>query len=202
MKMLSSFSTTSIVTPENSYAGVSRSGTGAGFRNCAAKTSSSSTVEFDSNSYVFWVEYEATGGYAIARSDYVNGIFVAPVPVWKQPVLNGGIIDNKIVGISFADKSGSKSDFKDILYAASTTRVYATTNHYVDAASIVWYEIVTIGVGEANLFGGGSYSQFVYGSSYRASEHRGIAMAPSSSCNSDASIFRALEEKQEQEEQA
>ncbi len=196
MKGLSSFSTTSSVSPENSYAGVAHSASaGADFRNCAGKTSADLT--FDSSSYVFWVEYGAADGYAISRSDYTSGIFVTPVPVWKQ-----GNIDNLIVGISFADNGGSKTDSKDILYAASTTRVYATTTHYNPAASIVWYEIVTIGIGEAAQFGGGYAGKFLNGPSFLGSEHRGISTTPSTSCNSDSSLFRALEEETVEKEEA
>jgi len=199
-KMISEFSSMSSVTIENNYAGVSHSASAVPkFRNCAGKTSADLT--FDSSSYVFWVEYEATDGYAIARSDYTEGIFVTPVPVWKQGATLGGSqsADNLIVGISFADNGGSKSDSKDILYAASTTRVYATTTHYKAAVDIVWYEIVTIGIGESAQFGGGYAGKFVHGSTFLGSEHRGISTTPSSSCNSDASIFRALEEEVEEE---
>ena len=200
MKGLSAFTSTSSTATEiaNSNAGVAYST--ADFRNCAGKTKSDLT--FDSTSYVFWVEYGATDGYAIARSDYTSGTFVTPVPVWKQGVTTGGtqFSDNLIVGIAFADNGGTKTDSKDILYAASTTRIYATTTHYKAAASIVWYEIVVIGAGDANIFGGGYPGKFLNGDSFMGSEHRGISTTPSSYCNSDASVFRALEEEAKEEQ--
>jgi len=186
----------------NNFAGVSKTSTPSNFRNCAAKTAADLSFSSTSNTYVFWAEYFAPDGYAIARSDFSSGSFAAPVPIWKQGVTftsSSVVTDNAIVGIAFFDDGGSNSDTKDILYAASLTKLYATLTHYAPALSgVTWYELVEIGKGEAASFGGNT-GKVVYGTLFQGSEHRGISMAPLSTCNDQNTVYRELAEEVEGE---
>jgi len=52
------------------------------FRNCAG-TSLTTGVGINPNSYVFWVEYGAANGFAVARSRFGSrGFFEPPQPLW------------------------------------------------------------------------------------------------------------------------
>jgi hypothetical protein len=214
-RQISSFSSSATT----STAGVARSSAN-NFRNCAAKTaSSSSTVSFVSDtSYVFWVELNAPDGYAITRADFSGGLFVSPVvPVWNGGATvnsatggSGGnagyATDVAIVGIAFADNGGTKAQTQtspaiDYLYAASTTKVYASFNAFNPVGTVTWYQLVTLGAGEAQPFGAfvgnviysGGSANTAYSGAYLGSEHRGIAYTPPAQCNAAQSVFRALE---------
>jgi len=115
----------------------------ANLRNCAGRTASAS-VAFDTQSSVFWVEFKAPDGFAVARSDYTSS-FSQPYPVWKQGATVNTIagvaqtetypplsLDNDIVGVTYYQWDGSttSSAQMDVVYVTSTTAMYASTNAF------------------------------------------------------------------------
>lgn len=202
--------------------GTASTGIASNLRNCAGKTASA-TVQFDAGSAVFWAEFSAPNGYAVQRADYSGGVFGSNSPIWKQGLtLNtlSGVantdtsypwsasstwtVDNAIVGVSYYQWDGSTNVAakQDVVYASSTTTLYASLNAFDSATSVSWYIVQKIGVGESAPLGqaGGSA---VYGSSYLGSEYRGVAYAPRS-CSATGQTFRALAApaKAEEEETA
>jgi len=118
-------------------------------RNCAGRTASAN-VAFDTQSAVFWVEFGADDGFAVARSDYTSG-FAQPYPVWKQgatvntiagntqvetyPPTSAANADNAIVGVTYYQWDGSttSSAKQDVVYVTSTTAMYASINAFTTA---------------------------------------------------------------------
>lgn len=244
--MPTSISTTVSLATE--YVGYSYTGNAKNLRNCAGKTASASTT-FDTSSAVFWVEYNASDGFAVQRSDYASG-FGYNYPIWKQGwtknrIINGtGFInsyydanyteflagtlysrgfegpsismDNLIVGVSYYQSS---SGMADVVYVASTTRMYAsiggsssitgsaftTTSLSLPTGctdrfclrAVDWYVINQIGVADALNFG--PAGKDTYGPSYNGSEYRGIAFAPTQCTTSGGLDFRRLGLQQDED---
>jgi len=120
-------------------AGVAATGNGVNFRNCAVKTSTSST-QFGLDAHVYWSEVNApedkTGfnnGYtfAVARSDF-STFFKVPVAIWST----GNLIertntpDSFVVGLTYNEAVQNRATNAPFtaLYAATLSQVWLTIN--------------------------------------------------------------------------